>query len=83
MPGSFDPSPQGDQSIYRNWNIKLIALPVLVAVALIAYAVSHPETANWISEAVQAEFGSDAVPVRVPPTQVVQPANQTRTVVTH
>ena len=71
-------------SIYRNWNIKLIALPVLVAVALIAYAVSHPETANWISEAVQAEFvGSDVVPALAPPTQVAQPANQIRTVVAH
>ena len=42
MPGSFDRSPQGDEhSIYRSWNIKLIALPILVAVALIAYVVSQ------------------------------------------
>jgi hypothetical protein len=81
MHGSFDQSPQDDQSIYRNWNIKLIALPVLVAVALIAYAISHPETANWISEVVQAEFvGSDVVPALAPPTQ---PANRIRTVVVH
>ena len=52
MHGSSDRSPQDDQSIYRNWNIKLVALPVLVVVALIAYAISHPETTNWISEAV-------------------------------
>ena len=82
MPGSFDRSPQDDHSIYRHWNIKLIALPVLVAVALIAYAVSHPETANWISETVQTEFvGSDVVPA--PPSQVAQPANQIRAVVAH
>ena len=47
MHGSFDQSPQDDQSIYRSWSIKLIALPVLAVVALIAYAVSHPETAKW------------------------------------
>jgi hypothetical protein len=42
MHGSSDRSPQDDDhSIYRSWNIKLIALPVLVVVAVIAYLVSH------------------------------------------
>ena len=42
MPGSFNRSPQDDEhSIYRSWNIKLIALPILAAVALIAYFVSQ------------------------------------------
>ena len=63
MHGPFDKSPQDDQNIYRNWSIKLFALPVLVAVALIGYVVSHPETANWIADAVQAEFvGSGLAP---------------------
>jgi hypothetical protein len=84
MQGSSDQSPQDDHSIYRSWNFKLIALPVLAVVALIAYAVSHPETANWISEAVQAEFvGSNLVPAVAPPTQVAQPANQIRAVLAH
>jgi len=84
MHGSFDPSPKNDHSIYRSWNFKLIALPVLAIVALIAFAVSHPETANWISEATQAEFvGTDLVPVLVPPAQLVKPANQIRTVLAH
>jgi hypothetical protein len=84
MHGSFDQSPQDDQSIYRSWTIKLIALPVLALVALIAFAISHPETANWISEAAQAEFvGSDLVPDLAPPTQVARPANQIRTVLAH
>ena len=56
MHGSIDKSPQADQSIYRSWNIKLIALPVLLVIALIGYAVSHPDVSRWISEAVQAEF---------------------------
>jgi hypothetical protein len=84
MHGSFDQSPQDDKSIYRSWSIKLIALPVLAVVALIAYAVSHPETTNWISEAAQAEFvGSDLVPDLAPPTQIARPANQIRTVLAH
>jgi hypothetical protein len=84
MHGSFDQSPQDDQSIYRSWTIKLIALPVLALVALIAFAISHPETANWLSEAAQAEFvGSDLVPDPAPPTQVARPANQIRTVLAH
>ena len=84
MHGSFDQSPQDDQSIYRSWNLKLIALPVLALVALIAYAVSHPETANWISEAAQAEFvGSNLLPALPSPTQIAQPSNQIHTVLVH
>jgi hypothetical protein len=84
MQGSFKQSPPPNQSIYRNWNIKLIALPVLLAIALIGYAVSHPDVSKWIAEAVQAEFaGTDLTPSRAPPTQVAQPANQIRTVVVH
>jgi hypothetical protein len=63
MQGSFKQSPPPNQSIYRNWNIKLVALPVLLAIALIGYAVSHPDVSKWIAEAVQAEFaGTDLTP---------------------
>jgi hypothetical protein len=84
MHGSLDKSPQADQSIYRSWNIKLIALPVLLVIGLIGYAVSHPDVSKWISEAAQAEFvGTDLVPNLAPPTQVAQPSNQLRTVLAH
>jgi hypothetical protein len=84
MHGSSNRSPQDDHSIYRSWNFKLIALPVLAIVALIAYAVSHPETSKWISEAAQAELvGFNLVPAVAPPTQVAQPANQIRAVLAH
>jgi hypothetical protein len=83
MHGSSNRSPQDDHSIYRSWNFKLIALPVLAIVALIAYAVSHPETSKWISEAAQSELvGSDLGSVLAPPTQLAKPANQIRTVLT-
>jgi hypothetical protein len=77
MHGSFDRQPRDSQSVYRNWHMKLIALPILFVVALIAFAVSHPGVPRWISEAAQAEFvGSDFVP----PTQLALPSNEIRTV---
>jgi hypothetical protein len=86
MHGSFDKQPQDGRSVYRSFSIKLVALPVLIIVALIAMAVSHPSATKWISDAVQAEFfgtefvGTDIVPDAAPPTQLAQPTNQIRTV---
>ena len=51
MHGPFDKSPQGEPNIYRNWSLKLFALPFYLVIALIAYAVSHPQVAKWMSEA--------------------------------
>jgi hypothetical protein len=76
MHGSFD-QPREGKSAYRNWNMKLIALPILGVVALIAFVISHPNASKWISDAAQAEFvGTDLAP----PTLVAQPANEIRTV---
>jgi hypothetical protein len=80
MHGSFDNQPRDSKSAYRNWNMKLIALPILGVVALIAFAVSHPGASKWISDAAQAEFvGMDFVPDLAPPTHLAQPGNQIRT----
>jgi cell division protein FtsW (lipid II flippase) len=58
-----DEQPRHSHGVYRNWTIKLFALPLLLVVALIGFAVSHPEVPRWISAAAQAEFaGSEAVP---------------------
>ena len=79
MHGSFDNQPRDSKSAYRNWNMKLIALPILGAVALIAFAVSHPGASKWISDAAQAEFvGMDFV--REPPTRLARPNREVRTV---
>lgn len=56
MHGPFDRVPKGEPNIYENWRMTLVALPVLLAIALIGYAVSHPEIAKWVSDGVQAEF---------------------------
>ena len=61
--GPFDKSPKGEPNIYRNWSLKLLALPLLLAIALISFVVSHPEAARWIADAAEAEFvGSDSAP---------------------
>ena len=81
MHGPFERQPRDSHTVYRSWTMKLVALPILFAVALIAFAVSHPEASRWISEAAQAEFaGADFVPDLAPPTRIAQPANQVRTV---
>jgi hypothetical protein len=81
MHGSFDRPPRDDQSAHRGWDIKLVALPILVVIALIGLAVSHPNASKLISEAAQAEFvGADFVPDLAPPTRLAQPTNEIRTV---
>ena len=86
MHGHFDKPPQDEQSNYRSFSIKLIALPVLLLIALIGMLVSHPSASRWISEAAQAEFvgsefaGTDLVPNLVPPTRLATPTNEMRTV---
>ena len=81
MPGSFDQQPRGSESVYRNWGMKLIALPVLAAVALIAFVVSHPDSSRWIAQAVEAEFAStDLVPDLARPTRIALPSNEIRNI---
>jgi len=77
MHGPLEKQPRDAKSAYRNWNIKLFALPILFVVALISFVVSHPNASKWISDAAQAEFvGTDLTP----PTVVAQPTNDVRTV---
>jgi len=81
MHGSLDRPSRDDQSSYRGWDIKFVVLPILVVIALIGLAVSHPNASKWISEAAQAEFvGTDFVPNLAPPTRLAQPTNEIRTV---
>jgi hypothetical protein len=62
--------------------MKLIALPMLLAIALIGYVVSHPEFVKWVADGVQAEFAdSDAGREgAAPPKRVAQPSNQAPTI---
>lgn len=81
MHGLSDKQPRGTRNPYRNWNIKLLALPILFIVALIGFAITHPDTSAWIAAAVQAEFASsDIVPDLATPARLAQPSNEVRTV---
>jgi hypothetical protein len=79
MHGSLNRSDENQNRTDRNWNIGLVALPVLVVIALIALAVVKPVASIWISEAAQAEFVGPNSP-DVAPTELAQPAMQIRTV---
>ena len=81
MHGPLDTQPRNDKSVYRNWDLKLLALPILLGVALIGFVVSHPDASRWISDAAQAEFvGTDFALDVAPPTRLAQPSNENRTV---
>jgi hypothetical protein len=81
MHGSLDRPPRDDQGSDRGSDLKRVALPILVVIALIGVALSHPNASKWISEAAQAEFvGTDFVPNLAPPTRLAQPTNEIRSV---
>jgi hypothetical protein len=80
MHGSFDKSGKPDDDVQGNWNVGYFALPALVVIALVGLAVTHPDSSNWISDAVQAEFvGINPAP-EAAPIQLAQPDRQMRTV---
>ena len=71
MHGPFDESAKDKPNIYRNWSMKLIALPLLLAIALIGYVVRHTGVIKWMTDGVQAEFvGTDRIPDVKPPKQM-------------
>jgi hypothetical protein len=78
MHGSFEKFGESDRRTRRSWSIGFFAFPVLLAIALVALALTQPAASNWISEAVQAEFAGTILP-EVAPTQLAQPAMQIRT----
>ena len=82
MHGPFDKYSKGEPNIYQNWSMKLIAVPMLLAIALIGYVVSHPEVVKWVADGIQAEFADGAAGPEgaAPPKRVAQPSNQARTI---
>ena len=66
MQGPLDNQPRDSHGVYRNWTIKLFALPILVLVALIGFAVTHPGISRWISNAADTEFAAtDDAPAKL------------------
>jgi hypothetical protein len=77
MQGPVEKQLRDSRNVYRNWDVKLFALPVLLATALIGFVVSHPGVSKWVADAAQAEFvGTDFVP----PTRLAEPKNGIQTV---
>jgi hypothetical protein len=78
MHGTIDRLGKNNNRIHRSWSIGFFAVPVLLVLALIGLAFFQPAASVWISDAVQAEFtGTEAAP-QVAPTQLAQPAGETR-----
>ena len=75
MNGSFD-GPDENESIYRGCRMGIFALPVLLATALIALLIAHPELPRWLSETVQAEFATTRTTTMAAPTERAQPVRQ-------
>jgi hypothetical protein len=83
MHGRFDKSGNRGGSAYRKWGIGFLALPAVLASALLALSILQPPATNWIAEIVQAEFGGIgstpeyAAPAQVP-VQLARPTPQMR-----
>jgi hypothetical protein len=60
----------------RGSGIGFLALPVIIAVAMVALVIAKPEASVWIAQAAQAEAGF-IVPDAAP-TQLAQPAGEIR-----
>jgi hypothetical protein len=54
MHGSFKDSDETDNN--RSWSTGFFAVPLCIAVALIAFVLTHPAASRWISDASRAEF---------------------------
>jgi hypothetical protein len=80
MHGSFDRSGESNNRISRSWGIGFFVLPVLLVIAVIGLAITHPVVSIWISEAVQAEFVAAYLAPDAAPTRLAQPGMVTRTV---
>lgn len=76
MHGPFDKSPKDEPNIYQNWSMKLFALPLLLAIAMIGYVVSHPNVAKRVADGVRTDVGTRMAPASQ--THAAQTSNQTR-----
>lgn len=84
MHGPFDKSPKDEPNIYQSWSMKLVALPLLLAIALIGYVVSHPTVVKWVADGVQAEFAhTDIGPNDALSKQAGQPTKQAHAMTAH
>ena len=81
MHGTFERSREvRDNKFHRSSGVGFLAVPVLIAVALVGLAITKPAVSTWIAEAVQAEFAGNVMMPEAAPTQLARPANEIRAV---
>ena len=80
MHGTIDRVGKNNNRIHQSWSVGFFAFPILLVIALIGLALAQPAASNWISEAVQAEFGGSNLTPEIAPAQLAKPAMQIRTV---
>ena len=84
MHGTFEKSREvRDNNVRRSSGVGFLAVPVVIAVALVGLAITKPEVSTWIAEAAQAEFAGSVMMPEAAPTQLARPANEIRTVRTN
>ena len=68
MRGLFERSGESaDEGIYRSWRIGIFAVPVLLATALIALVIAHPDLPDRMMAAAKAEFVNTGMATKAAP----------------
>jgi len=80
MHGTFDRSGKTEKTIHGNSGLRFVAIPALLAVALVALALTQPDVSRWMTEAVQAEFAPSDLTPETAPIRLAQPAKEIRSV---
>jgi len=80
MHGTFDRLAKNTDRDHRSWDVRVLAIPTLLGIAMVALLLTQPAASRWISEAAQAEFAASLVTPEPAPTQLAQPVNISRTV---
>ena len=84
MHGTFEKSREvRDNNVRRSSGVGFLAVPVVIAVALVGLAIAKPAVSTWIAEAAQAEFAGSVMMPEAAPTQLARPASEVRTVRTN
>jgi hypothetical protein len=84
MHGTFERSRETrNNDINRRSGIGFLALPLIIAVAMVALTITQPAVSNWIAQAAQAEFAGGVILPDAAPTQMARPAGETPAVKTN
>ena len=71
MHAPYDRSRQSDQSTGSRNVIKSLAVRLLITIALFVLALAEPKATVWVSQAVEAEFGTGTTAAS--PVETAQP----------